>query len=189
MTGKLVIFSAPSGSGKSTIINYLMQDKSLHLHFSISATNRPPRGQERDGVEYFFLSTSEFIEKINHGDFVEYEEVYPGRFYGTLKTQVEKQLESGENIVFDIDGKGGCNIKKMYGERALSLFIQPPSLDELRTRLEKRSTDSADMIEKRLAKAKYELSFASEFDHIVVNDCLEDAEDEALTLIRDFLKK
>lgn len=187
MAGKLIIFSAPSGSGKSTIIESLMAHKELNLHFSVSATNRPPRGKEQNGVEYFFLTTEEFQKKNAEHDFVEHEEVYPGRFYGTLKSQVEKQLSAGENVVFDIDVKGGCNVKKMYGERALSLFIQPPSLSELRRRLMGRGTDSQEMIEKRLAKAEYELSFASRFDKVIVNDKLEKAENEVLTVVSDFL--
>lgn len=189
MNGKLIIFSAPSGSGKSTIIASLMRHKELNLHFSISATNRPPRGTEQNGVEYFFLTTDEFKQKIAGQDFIEHEEVYPGRFYGTLKSQVEKQLSNGENVVFDIDVKGGCNVKRMYGDRALSLFIQPPSLEELRKRLEGRGTDSREMIEKRLAKAEYELGFAPQFDHVIVNDKLETAEAEALHLITNFLNR
>lgn len=188
MAGKLIIFSAPSGSGKSTIIASLMAHKELNLHFSISATNRPPRGQEKNGVEYFFLTTDEFRQKIAEQDFIEHEEVYPGRFYGTLKSQVEKQLAAGENVVFDIDVKGGCNVKQMYGDRALSLFIQPPSLQELRRRLEGRGTDSQEMIEKRLAKAEYELGFAPRFDKVIINDQLETAEEEAFCCVRDFLK-
>ncbi len=189
MAGKLIIFSAPSGSGKSTLIESLMPHKELNLHFSISATNRPPRGKEQNGVEYFFLSTEEFKQKIEEGDFIEYEEVYPGRFYGTLKSQVEKQLAAGENVLFDIDVKGGCNVKKLYGDRAMSVFVQPPSIDVLRKRLEGRGTDSQDMIEKRLAKAEYELSFAPKFDHVVVNDQLEVAREEVYRLVADFLKK
>ncbi|MBQ1677701.1 MAG: guanylate kinase, partial [Bacteroidaceae bacterium] len=138
--GKLIIFSAPSGSGKSTIINYLMT-QGLNMHFSISATSRAPRGTEQNGVEYFFLTPEEFRTKIDNDEFLEYEEVYANRFYGTLKAQVEKQLEEGQNVVFDVDVKGGVNIKKFYGERALSVFIQPPSVDELRRRLEGRATD------------------------------------------------
>ena len=138
---KLIIFSAPSGSGKSTIINFLLK-QNLNLYFSISATSRPPRGTEQNGVEYFFLTPEEFKQHIANNDFLEYEEVYPNRFYGTLKTQVEKQLSAGQNIIFDVDVVGGCNIKKFYGDRALSLFIQPPSIDELRNRLQKRGTDS-----------------------------------------------
>ena len=147
--GKLIIFSAPSGSGKSTIINYLMQ-QGLHLHFSISATSRAPRGTEKNGVEYFFLTPEEFRQKIANDEFVEYEEVYADKFYGTLKSQVENQLKEGQNVIFDVDVKGGCNIKKFYGRRALSLFIMPPSIEELRRRLEGRGTDTQEVIESRL---------------------------------------
>jgi guanylate kinase len=188
MKGKLIIFSAPSGSGKSTIINYLLQQQ-LNLVFSISATNRPPRGTERDGVEYFFLSTEEFRRRINENEFLEYEEVYPGRYYGTLKPQVEKQLERGENVIFDVDVKGGCNIKNIYGDRALSVFIQPPSIEELQERLMKRATDSAEVIKNRIAKASYELTFATKFDKVIINDSLEVAEAETLAVIKDFLNK
>ena len=175
MNGKLIIFSAPSGSGKSTIINYLLK-QGLNLQFSISATSRPPRGTEQDGVEYFFLSPEEFKKRIANDEFVEYEEVYPDRFYGTLKSQVEKQLAEGQNIIFDVDVVGGCNIKRFYGDRALSVFIQPPSIEELRKRLEGRGTDSPETINSRIAKAEFELSYAPKFDLIVVNDELEKAE-------------
>ncbi len=184
--GKLIIFSAPSGSGKSTIINYLMT-QGLNMHFSISATSRAPRGTEQNGVEYFFLTPEEFRTKIDNDEFLEYEEVYANRFYGTLKAQVEKQLEEGQNVVFDVDVKGGVNIKKFYGERALSVFIQPPSVDELRRRLEGRATDAPEVINDRIARAEYELSFAPQFDTIVVNDDLETAKAEALQKIKDFL--
>ena len=184
--GKLIIFSAPSGSGKSTIINYLMT-QGLNMHFSISATSRAPRGTEQNGVEYFFLTPEEFRTKIENDEFLEYEEVYANRFYGTLKAQVEKQLEEGQNVVFDVDVKGGVNIKKFYGERALSVFIQPPSVDELRRRLEGRATDAPEVINDRIARAEYELSFAAQFDTIVVNDDLETAKAEALQKIKDFL--
>ena len=184
--GKLIIFSAPSGSGKSTIINYLMT-QGLNMHFSISATSRAPRGTEQNGVEYFFLTPDEFRTKIDNDEFLEYEEVYANRFYGTLKAQVEKQLEDGQNVVFDVDVKGGVNIKKFYGERALSVFIQPPSVDELRRRLEGRATDAPEVINDRIARAEYELSFAPQFDTIVVNDDLETAKAEALQKIKDFL--
>lgn len=185
---KLIIFSAPSGSGKSTIINYLLT-LDLNLAFSISATSRPPRGTERDGVEYFFLTPDEFRQHIVQGDFLEYEEVYKDRFYGTLKSQVDKQLAEGQNVVCDVDVVGGCNIKRFYGERALSIFIQPPSLDVLRQRLIDRATDSLDVIESRLAKASYELSFAPKFDVVIVNDDLEKAKAEALQVVTDFLQK
>lgn len=188
--GKLIVFSAPSGSGKSTIVNYLMQHHpELHLAFSISCTSRAPRGTERNGVEYFFLSPDEFKEKIAAGEFLEYEEVYKNRYYGTLKAQVERQSEAGQNVVFDVDVKGGVNIKKHYGSRALSIFIQAPSIEALRARLEGRGTDSQEAIEVRLAKASYELTFASQFDHIVVNDDLSKAQEEAYRLISSFLSK
>ena len=186
--GKLIIFSAPSGSGKSTIINHLLQ-QDLNLAFSISATSRPPRGTERVGVEYFFLTPDEFRERIARGEFLEYEEVYPGRFYGTLKSQVEKQLAAGQNVVFDVDVVGGCNIKKYYGERALSVFIQPPSVEELRRRLVGRGTDAPEVIEDRVAKAEYELGFAPQFDVVVVNDNLEEAQQRAYDVIRNFLNR
>ena len=188
LMGKLIIFSAPSGSGKSTIINHLLQ-QDLNLAFSISATSRPPRGTERDGVEYFFLTPDEFRERIARGEFLEYEEVYPGRFYGTLKSQVEKQLTAGQNVVFDVDVVGGCNIKKYYGERALSVFIQPPSVEELRRRLVGRGTDAPEVIEDRVAKAEYELGFAPQFDVVVVNDNLEEARQRAYDVIRNFLNR
>lgn len=184
--GKLIIFSAPSGSGKSTIINYLLT-QNLNLAFSISATSRPPRGTERDGVEYFFLTPEEFRRRIANDEFLEYEEVYQDRFYGTLKTQVENQLAAGQNVVFDVDVVGGCNIKKFYGERALSVFIQPPSVEELRRRLTGRGTDAPEVIESRIAKAEYELGFASRFDKIIVNDDLETAKAEALQVLTLFL--
>ena len=190
MKNGLLIFSAPSGSGKSTIVNWLMKEHpELKLAFSISCTSRAPRGTEQNGVEYFFLSPDEFRQKIQNGEFLEYEEVYQDRFYGTLKEQVERQLEAGQNVVFDVDVKGGCNIKEFYGNQAMSLFIQPPSIEELRRRLINRGTDDMEQIEKRVAKAEYELSFAPRFDHIVVNDILEDAEAEALRLINEFLGK
>lgn len=188
LMGKLIIFSAPSGSGKSTIINHLLQ-QDLNLAFSISATSRPPRGTERDGVEYFFLTPDEFRERIARGEFLEYEEVYPGRFYGTLKSQVEKQLAAGQNVVFDVDVVGGCNIKKYYGERALSVFIQPPSVEELRRRLVGRGTDAPEVIEDRVAKAEYELGFAPQFDVVLVNDNLEEAQQRAYDVIRNFLNR
>ncbi|MBQ8096506.1 MAG: guanylate kinase [Prevotella sp.] len=186
--GSLLIFSAPSGSGKSTIVNWLMQEHpELKLYFSISCTSRAPRGTEQNGVEYFFLTPEEFRQRIENDEFLEYEEVYENRFYGTLKEQVERQLEQGQNVVFDVDVKGGINIKKYYGERAMSLFIQPPSVEELRRRLEGRGTDTPEAIENRLAKAEYELTFAPQFDHIVVNDDLATAQAETLSLVLAFL--
>lgn len=186
--GKLIIFSAPSGTGKSTIISWLMENhKELKMAFSISCTSRQPRGTEQNGVEYFFLDAEEFRNRIANDEFLEYEEVYEGRYYGTLKSQVERQSEAGQNVVFDVDVKGGCNIKKYYGDRALSIFIMPPSVDELRRRLEGRNTDAPEVIDQRIARAEYELTFADKFDKVIVNDNLEKAEQEALKVISDFL--
>lgn len=187
-TGKLIIFSAPSGSGKSTLVNYLMvQHPELQLAFSISCTSRAPRGKEQNGVEYFFLSPEEFKKKIANDEFLEYEEVYEDRFYGTLKSQVEAQSKAGQNVVFDVDVKGGVNIKKHYGSRALSVFIQPPSVEELRNRLVGRATDAPEVIEQRLNRAEYELSFADKFDRIVINDDLEKAKVDVYNVIKQFL--
>jgi guanylate kinase len=188
MKGKLIIVSAPSGSGKSTIVNWLMQEHpELKLYFSISCTSRAPRGSEQNGVEYFFLTPEEFRDRIAKQEFLEYEEVYENRFYGTLKQQVENQREQGQNVVFDVDVKGGINIKKYYGDEALSLFIQPPSVEELRRRLEGRKTDTPEAIEERLAKAEYEMTFAPQFDKIIVNDDLETAKQETLKIVKAFL--
>ena len=186
--GKLIIFAAPSGSGKSTIINWLMKEHAeLNMHFSISCTSRAPRGTEKNGVEYFFLSPEDFRQKISNDEFVEYEEVYKDRFYGTLKSQVDKQLEAGENVVFDVDVHGAMNIKKAYGTQAISIFIQPPSVEELRRRLEGRGTDAPEVIEQRIARAEYELSFAPKFDTVVVNDDLEEAKKATLEKIKKFI--
>lgn len=188
MKGKLIIFAAPSGSGKSTIINWLMQEHpELNMHFSISCTSRAPRGTEQHGVEYFFLTPEEFRAKIANDEFVEYEEVYADRYYGTLKSQVEKQLEQGENVVFDVDVHGAMNIKKAYGSQAISVFIQPPSIEELRRRLNGRATDAPEVIEQRIERAEYELSFAPKFDTVVVNDDLQEAKENALQKIAQFL--
>ena len=190
MRGKLIIFSAPSGTGKSTIISWLMKEhKELNLAFSISCTSRAPRGTEQNGVEYFFLTPEEFRARIEDDEFLEFEEVYTDRFYGTLKSQVEKQLEAGQNVVFDVDVKGGVNIKNYYGDEALSIFIQPPSVNELRRRLEKRATDAPDVIDQRIARAEFELTFADKFDKVVINDILEYAEADALSAIQQFLAK
>ena len=188
MRGKLIIISAPSGTGKSTIIGWLMKEHpELNLAFSISCTSRPPRGTEQNGVEYFFLTPEEFRQRIENDEFLEYEEVYEGRFYGTLKAQVERQLEAGQNVVFDVDVKGGVNIKKYYGDEAMSVFIQPPSIAELRKRLEGRGTDAPEVIDQRIARAEFELTFADKFDKIVVNDDLAQAEADALELVQAFL--
>lgn len=187
MAGKVIIFSAPSGSGKSTIIGRLMSHKELNMAFSISCTSRQPRGTELNGVEYFFLTPGEFRQKIADGEFLEYEEVYKDRYYGTLKSQVERQLEAGDNVVLDVDVKGACNIKQFYGDRALALFIQPPSMEELRRRLEGRGTDAPEVIEDRLARASFELTFARKFDKVIVNDDLDRAVDEAFDAVKEFI--
>ena len=188
MRGRLIIFSAPSGTGKSTIISWLMKEhQELNLAFSISCTSRAPRGTEQNGVEYFFISPEEFRDRIEKDEFLEYEEVYTDRYYGTLKSQVENQLAAGQNVVFDVDVKGGVNIKNYYGDEAMSLFIQPPSIAELRKRLEGRGTDAPEVIDQRIARAEFELTFADKFDKIVVNDDLAQAKADALQLVKDFL--
>ncbi len=185
--GHLIIFSAPSGSGKSTIIARLMARAELGLAFSVSCTSRPPRGAERNGVDYFFVSPEEFRRRVAAGEFVEYEEVYPDRFYGTLKSQLDSQLAEGRNVVLDVDVKGGSNVKSLYGDRALSLFIQPPSIDELRRRLEARATDAPEVIAQRLKRAEFELSQAAKFDRVVVNDDLDRAVGEAYDIVSRFV--
>ncbi len=188
MKNGLLIFSAPSGSGKSTIVNWLMKEHpELKLTFSISCTSRAPRGTEKNGVEYFFLTPEEFKAKIANEEFLEYEEVYQDCFYGTLKSQVENQLNAGDSVIFDVDVKGGCNIKQHYGDRALSIFIMPPSVAELRRRLESRATDAPEVIDQRIARAEFEISFADKFDKVVVNDDLEKAKKEVLGIIKEFL--
>lgn len=184
--GKLLIFSAPSGTGKSTIVNYLLS-QNLNIYFSISATSRQPRGDEQNGVEYYFLTPNEFRKKIRDNEFLEYEEVYPDRYYGTLKSEVQRILDNGGNVIFDVDVVGGCNIKSFYGSKALSVFIEPPSVEELEKRLIGRGTDSSEVIRKRLAKAEFELAFASQFDVIIYNDNLEKAKEEALKVVSKFL--
>lgn len=187
-TGSLIIISAPSGTGKSTLIGRLLAEHpELGLSFSVSATSRSPRGAERHGVEYYFFSPEEFRAGIERGDFLEYEEVYPGRYYGTLRSEVDSKLASGIRVIFDVDCVGGMNIKEAYGAQALSLFIQPPSLEELRHRLTGRQTDSAEVIEERLAKAEHELSFANRFDRILINDDLERCYQEFYETIHSFL--
>jgi len=184
--GKLVIFSAPSGAGKTTIVSHLLS-LGLNFGFSISATTRKPRGAEQNGREYYFLSVEEFKNKIDQGEFLEWEEVYPGCFYGTLKSEVERIAQNGQNILFDIDVVGGSNIKKFYRERALAVFIKAPSIAELRNRLESRSTDNSDVIKERLAKAEHEMSYVNLFDVVIVNDKLEDALGEAEEKVVKFL--
>lgn len=182
--GKIIILSAPSGTGKSTIIRRLIPMEDLRLSFSISATSRAPRGEEKDGCEYYFLSEKEFKEKVSRGEFVEWEEVYPGTCYGTLISEVERVTKSGRNLIMDVDVKGALNIKKHYGEKALSIFVMPPSKDELEKRLRNRCTDDESSILKRLAKADYEMGFASQFDTVVINDDLENAVIHTAELIK-----
>lgn len=183
---KIIIFSAPSGSGKSTIISRLMADAGLRLTFSISATSRAPRGAEQDGREYYFLTSEEFARRAAAGAFIEWEEVYAGTCYGTPASELDRAAQAGCHLVMDIDVKGGINVKKQFGSDALAIFIQPPSLDELASRLRGRATDSPEAIEKRLAKAEYEMSFARQFDHVVVNDDLDAAVEQVRNLIHDF---
>ncbi len=185
--GKLVIFSAPSGSGKTTIVKQLLK-RFPQFEFSISATSRQPRGQEQNGVDYHFMSNEEFKERVARGEFVEWEEVYAGTCYGTLKSEMERIWAKGNVIIFDVDVMGGINLKKLFGEDACSMFIMPPSVEELERRLRGRGTDSEEVIQKRIAKAEFELSKAPEFDHIVVNDVLDVAVEEATAIISNFLK-
>jgi len=189
MNNKVIIFSAPSGAGKSTIVNHIL---GLHpeIEFSISATSRSPRGQERHGVEYYFFTAEEFRKMIEEDKFVEYEEVYPGSFYGTLKSEIERIWAKGNVIIFDIDVKGGVNLKKIFGDKALSIFIQAPSVEVLRKRLIGRGTDTLEAIEKRVSKAESEMEFASgKFDHVLINDDLATAKAEAEELISGFLDR
>jgi guanylate kinase len=185
--GKVVIFSAPSGSGKSTLVHFLME-KDPTFGFSVSATSRLPRGEEKHGVDYFFFTPDEFRARIAADEFVEYEEVYPGRFYGTLKSQVERQLEM-QNILFDVDVKGGCSLKRFYGNRALFIFVQAPSVDVLRERLVNRGDTLPEEIEKRVSKAEYEMTFAKFADRVIVNDNLADAKKELLSVVDKFLNE
>lgn len=186
MLGKLIIFSAPSGAGKTTIVKYLLQ-QDLNLEFSVSATSRTRRHTETDGKDYYFLSADEFRRKIENDEFLEWEEVYEGIYYGTLKSEVERICSKGSHVIFDVDVVGGCNIKKYYGNKALAIFVQPPSIEELRKRLISRSTDAIEVIEKRVAKAAYELTFANQFDCIIVNEELSLAYQEAEKCIREFI--
>lgn len=189
MSGKIIIISAPSGCGKSTIINAILSQGDIDMQFSVSATSRPPRDGEVHGVNYFFLTEQEFREKISQDAFVEYEEVYAGRFYGTLKSEVERICNQGHNVILDIDVKGGVNVKRLYGDRAISIFIMPPSVEELRRRLETRNTDSIEMINERVGKAQYEIGFAPQYDCCIVNDNLEIAIKQTRTTILNFINQ
>jgi len=186
--GKVIIFSAPSGAGKTTIVRHLLS-KHPDFAFSVSATSRKPRGKEVDGVDYFFMTADEFKVKLSNGEFLEWQEVYSDNFYGSLKSEVDRILKSGKNILFDVDVVGGSNIKKHYGDRALAIFIQPPSITELEKRLLARSTDDNEVIRKRVEKAERELTFAPLFDYIIVNDTLEHALYEAEERVNAFLTK
>ena len=187
--GKLIIISAPSGSGKSTIIGRIMQDESLRLAFSVSATTRPRRGKEVHGVDYYYITPKKFRQMIENDELVEYQEVYEGRFYGTPKSEVERITGMGMNVVLDLDVLGGVNVKQMYGDRALSIFIQPPSVEVLRERLIKRGTDSMEDIQNRVDKAEFEISIGPQFDHTVINDDLDTAVSEVHDLIAAFVEE
>ena len=185
--GKLVIFSAPSGSGKTTIVKELLKRFDC-FEFSISATSRQPRGTEQNGVDYYFLTNEEFKERVARNEFVEWEEVYQGTCYGTLKSEMERIWNNDKVIIFDVDVMGGINLKHLFGEDACSMFIMPPSIEELERRLRGRGTDTEEVIQKRVAKAEFEISKAPEFDHVVINDKLDVAVDEATEIITRFLK-
>lgn len=187
MQGKLVILSAPSGSGKTTIVRHLLS-LGLGLEFSISATSREPRGSEKDGVDYYFLKPAEFLQKVEQGDFLEWEEVYAGQYYGTLRSEVERIRYAGKNVVFDIDVVGGLNLKKEFGEEALALFIRPPSLEVMEQRLRARGTDDEIQLKKRLSKAAHEMTYAGKFDHVIINDILAESLSEAEQRVKEFLK-
>ena len=188
-TGKVIIISAPSGCGKSTIINALMNDGGINMQFSVSATNRAPRGSEQDGVDYHFLSDHDFREAIAGDAFLEYEEVYPGRFYGTLKSEIDRIASAGSNVVLDIDVNGGLRVKQALGEEALSIFIEPPTIETLRQRLESRGTDSIERIDARVDRARYEIDQAPRYDARVVNDDLNSAVEQVRAIIVQFLSK
>lgn len=184
--GKVIIISAPSGCGKSTIINALLAKGEIDMQFSVSATNRKPREGEKHGVNYYFLSDEEFRRAIDAGEFVEYEEVYPGRYYGTLRSEIDRIVDAGHNVVLDIDVKGGVNVKRMYGDEAVSVFIQPPSVEALRQRLIGRGTETPEAIAQRVDRAEFEISYAPQFDHAVVNDDLDKAIAEVSDILKDF---
>ena len=187
--GKIIIISAPSGTGKSTIINRIIADTSLDLQFSISATSREPRKGEAHGVNYYFFTEDDFRKAVADGRFVEWEEVYPARFYGTLRSEIDRITSAGHNVIMDVDVKGGVNIKRIMGADALSVFVQPPSVETLRQRLVARATDTPEQIEQRVAKAEYEMAFAPQFDRTVVNDDLHTAVEDVRKLVKDFISE
>jgi guanylate kinase len=187
MNGKMVIISAPSGAGKSTLIRHLLE-KGVKLDFSVSATTRKPRGKEKNGIDYYFLSIAEFRKRVANGDFIEWEEVYRNQYYGTLKSEIERIWGSGNHVLFDVDVKGGISLKKIFGHKAISIFIMPPSIRELEKRLLKRGTDNTAEIRTRVAKAAKEMKLADQFDNIVINDNLEMAEKEVYSLVSGFLE-
>lgn len=187
--GKIIIISAPSGTGKSTIINRIMGDPSLDLQFSISATSRPPRAGEEHGVNYYFFTEEDFRRAVAADLFVEWEEVYPGRFYGTLRSEIDRITSDGHNVIMDVDVKGGINIRRMMGDDALAVFVKPPTVEALRERLVARATDSPEQIDQRVAKAEYEMGFAPQFDRVVINDDLHVAVEEVRRLVKDFINK
>ena len=186
--GKCIIVCAPSGSGKTSIVHYLLK-QDLNLAFSVSATNRKKRTGEKNGVDYWFLSTDEFKKRIKKDEFVEWEEVYDGTFYGTLKNEIARLWEAGKNVIFDVDVEGGLSLSKWFGEQALAIFIKPPSIEALEKRLRKRATESPEKIAKRIEKAKKELSYDKWFDYIIVNENLETACNEAKMIVEKFIKK
>ena len=186
--GKLIVFSAPSGSGKTTIVRYLLGKEDLNLEFSISATSRSPREEEVDGKDYYFIDLKAFKTHIKNGDFLEWEEVYRDNFYGTLNAEIDRIWAMGKHVVFDIDVVGGLDIKRIYPEQTLAVFVEPPSIEELKIRLKKRKTESEDRIAMRVAKASIEMATAPQFDHIIVNEDLDKALDEAYRLVKDFIK-
>jgi guanylate kinase len=187
--GKLIVFSAPSGSGKTTIVRHLLGQENLNLEFSISATSREARGDEEDGKDYYFITLDTFKDHIKGEDFLEWEEVYRDNFYGTLKKEVHRIWAMGKHVIFDIDVVGGLRIKKKFPERTLAVFVKPPSVDELKIRLKKRKTESEAKINMRIAKASVELATAPQFDHIILNDTLDHALEEATSLVEDFIKR
>jgi len=189
MSGKAIIFSAPSGAGKTTLVRYLMQQDDLKLSFSVSATTRARREAEKDGVDYYFISEGEFIERSRKGDFIEWEEVYKGQYYGTLRSEVERLWSEGRHVIFDLDVVGGLNLKKIFGDQALAIFVKPPSIEALKERLHARNTETPEKLAQRIAKAEHELDFEHRFDMTIVNEDLDRAKQDAYRLVQDFVTK